>query len=438
MVTVSPDALVHLAGIAEDAGRAILARYGQAGPVAWKGAEGPVTDADRAAHEVILAALASWDPGTPVISEEGEIPSSEERRSWRRFWLVDPLDGTKEFLSRNGEFTVNIALIRDGVPVLGVVHAPALGLTYSAGEGLGSWKRVGAETPVRLESRAAEPGIPLRVAESRSHPSAELEAYLASVSVSERIPMGSSLKFCLLAEGRADLYPRLGPTREWDVAAGDCIFRYSAAVGRRASPLRYNGPDLLVPRFVLGEPEVESATAAAHGQVLWFTGLSGAGKSTIAREVVAVLAGEGRAVESLDGDVLRTMWPGTGFTRVERDAHIRRVAWLASRLAHHGVTVVVSLVSPYVESRSFARSLCARFLEIYVATPIDECERRDPKGLYARARRGEVAHFTGIDDPYEPPAAPEVWLDTSELSVSQAVERVLEATRGLHPEGVAP
>ena len=160
--------------------------------------------------------------------------------------------------------------------------------------------------------------------------------------------------------------------------------------------------------------------------VLWFTGLSGAGKTTIAAAVERALRARGIRTELLDGDAVRQLSP-TGFSRADRDAHVRRVGFLASRLEHHGVTVVCALISPYAESRDFVRTLCRRFIEIHVSTPIAECERRDVKGLYARARRGEIAQFTGIDDPYEPPAAPELTLDTTTLTLDEAVARVLSA-----------
>jgi adenylylsulfate kinase len=159
--------------------------------------------------------------------------------------------------------------------------------------------------------------------------------------------------------------------------------------------------------------------------VLWFTGLSGSGKSTIAARVHQELVRRGGEVEYIDGDALREVFPATGFTRAERDEHLRRTGYMASRLAAHGVTVVASFVSPYRESRDFIRSLCENFGEIYVATPLEECERRDVKGLYARARRGEIRNFTGIDDPYEPPERPELTLDTRVLSVDQCVAQVL-------------
>jgi adenylylsulfate kinase len=159
--------------------------------------------------------------------------------------------------------------------------------------------------------------------------------------------------------------------------------------------------------------------------VLWFTGLSGSGKSTIAVRVQQELARRGVEVEYIDGDTLREVFPGTGFTRGEREEHLRRTGYMASRLAAHGVTVVASLVSPYRESRDFIRKLCPGFVEVYVATPLEECERRDVKGLYARARRGEIRHFTGIDDPYEPPVHPELTLDTRDVSVEECVAKVL-------------
>jgi adenylylsulfate kinase len=169
-----------------------------------------------------------------------------------------------------------------------------------------------------------------------------------------------------------------------------------------------------------GESRTNSTAA-----VLWFTGLSGSGKSTIATLVHRELERRGVEVEYIDGDALREVFPNTGFTRAEREEHLRRTGYMASRLAAHGVTVVASFVSPYRASREFVRRLCPRFLEVYVATPLEECERRDVKGLYARARRGEIRNFTGIDDPYEVPERPELTLDTRALSVDQCVAEVL-------------
>ena len=166
-VTISPDAIVRLAHLAVAAGRAALTYYQPGIAVERKGDQSPVTAADRTAHTVILDGLRHWDPTIPIVSEEGTIPGPAERARWTRFWLVDPLDGTKEFIQQNGEFTVNIALIDEGEPVLGVVYAPALDLLYYGGQGLGSWKRVATGAPVRITSRPPLPQHGLRVVESR-------------------------------------------------------------------------------------------------------------------------------------------------------------------------------------------------------------------------------------------------------------------------------
>lgn len=159
--------------------------------------------------------------------------------------------------------------------------------------------------------------------------------------------------------------------------------------------------------------------------VVWFTGLPESGKTTLARGLADALAARGLKVELVDGDKLRAILPRTGFSKEERDSHVRRAGVLASTLERHGIVVVASLVSPYRESREFVRGLCRTFLEIHVTTPLGVCERRDSKGLYARARRGEIAHFTGVSDPYEPPVAPDLAIDTSVMAVEEAVTQVV-------------
>ena len=159
--------------------------------------------------------------------------------------------------------------------------------------------------------------------------------------------------------------------------------------------------------------------------VLWFTGLSGSGKSTISERVFEILQEQDYEVEHLDGDAIRDIFPKTGFSREERTAHIKRVGYLASRLQTHGVFVIGSFISPYQESRDFVRNLCDDFTEVFVSTPLEECERRDVKGLYEKARNGEIDNFTGISDPFEEPKNPEITIDTTNLSVDEAVQEVL-------------
>jgi len=240
--------------VAVRAGAAVLQVYGR--QPAWvrrKEDGSPVTEADIAAEKVIRAGLDAVDPSIPYLSEESTLSSYVSRREWQRFWLVDPLDGTKEFIKGTDEFTVNIALIENGQPVLGVIVAPAVGSIYYASKYEGAWKNHTRAEPTRLSSQLADVNRPLRVVESVSHPSPELEHFLEGFEVSDRLKIGSSLKFCLLAEGVADVYPRLGPTMEWDVAAGDCIYRYSGPNGSpHPSPLSYNKESLCNDWFVLG------------------------------------------------------------------------------------------------------------------------------------------------------------------------------------------
>ena len=236
-----------------DAGTAILEVYAGTHDVEYKADDSPITRADRAAHELLSAGLARLTPGIPVLSEESsDEHAAAVRRHWRELWLVDPLDGTREFISRNGEFTVNVALVRDHRPVLGVVAAPVLGLTYYGAEGLGAF--VAQEgTPERALHVRRPASDPLVVVGSRSHRGDSLDAVLGRLGPHEMRPMGSSLKFCLVAEGTADLYPRLGPTSEWDTAAAQAVVeaaggRVTALDGRS---LRYNERDtLLNPHFL--------------------------------------------------------------------------------------------------------------------------------------------------------------------------------------------
>ncbi|NGP75912.1 3'(2'),5'-bisphosphate nucleotidase CysQ [Balneolaceae bacterium YR4-1] len=239
---------------ARQAGEAILEFYSEDIEVYDKEDDSPLTKADLAAHHIILDALAEIDPDTPVISEESGVPEYDERKHWKKFWIVDPLDGTKEFIKKNGEFTVNIALIEDGKPVLGVVYLPAKDVMYFGEKNLGSYKSEQQKEAVRIYSKAADISKPVTVIQSRSHGSDTLKDDLAEkgIKMKDSVKAGSSLKFCLVAEGKADIYPRMGPTMEWDVAAGDCVYRNSAQNGEHYSPLTYNKPDLKNSGFLIG------------------------------------------------------------------------------------------------------------------------------------------------------------------------------------------
>ncbi|MYF71577.1 MAG: 3'(2'),5'-bisphosphate nucleotidase CysQ [Proteobacteria bacterium] len=244
--------------IARAAGDAIMSVYARDFSVELKADRSPVTEADRAADAIICSRLAQLRPILPVLSEESAITPWAQRRQWHRYWLVDPLDGTKEFVRKNDEFTVNIALVEDHRPVLGVVLAPALNLEFSGAIGEGAWRREadGPLMPARVTATAhgsaAQP-VSLHVMGSRSHPGPGLSAFLARLGPYEMKPMGSSLKICMVADGRADIYPRLGPTSEWDTAAAQAILESAGGgmIDFAGQPLRYNTKDrLLNPHFL--------------------------------------------------------------------------------------------------------------------------------------------------------------------------------------------
>ena len=243
--------LPEVLAIAAEAGRAVMEIYGSEFAVELKDDRTPLTAADRAAHACILAGLKRLPLDLPVLSEESAASEREDRRRWQRFWLVDPLDGTREFIKRNGEFTVNIALIDGHRPIAGVVAAPAIGRTYFGAVGHGAFRQVGAETrPIAVRRPAA---TPLRVVGSRSHKTPELSEFLATLGPHEIKSMGSSLKICLVAEGEADLYPRLGPTSEWDTAAAEAVLLAAGGsmIDLRGQPLSYNASEsLLNPHFL--------------------------------------------------------------------------------------------------------------------------------------------------------------------------------------------
>lgn len=239
-------ALDDLKRLAVEAGRAILEVYRTDFSVEHKADDSPLTLADTRSHTIISDGLQAAYPDIPVLSEEGKSIPYAVRKDWDRFWLVDPLDGTKEFIKRNDDFTVNIALICGQMPTMGVVYVPALDDLYLADVQKGCYRSFrGCKTQLKIPSKM--PVFALRIVQSRSHPSAELEAYIRRLPASEGIHRGSSLKFCTVASGEADLYPRLGPTWEWDTAAGHAVVLAAGGVvvDLEGNPVRYNKDTLL-------------------------------------------------------------------------------------------------------------------------------------------------------------------------------------------------
>lgn len=238
---------------AEKAGHAILQIYNSADfGIESKSDDSPLTKADLAAHHIIVKELKEITPDIPVLSEESTDLSFDVRKKWKKYWLVDPLDGTKEFIKKNGEFTVNIALIEEGMPVLSVVYVPVTDISYTAAKGYGAFKKCG-NLRSQINTHKPARNIPIVVG-SRSHVSQDVQDYLVKLGDHEMTAMGSSLKFCLVAEGKADLYPRLGLTSEWDTAAAQCIVEQAggAVVTMDNQALLYNTKDsLLNPYFMV-------------------------------------------------------------------------------------------------------------------------------------------------------------------------------------------
>ena len=248
--------------IAIAAGSEILDVYNseEAIDVSVKQDDSPLTEADRRAHFLIVDRLSSLTPDIPLLSEESDAIDYKVRKSWQRYWLIDPLDGTKEFINRNGEFTVNIALIENGRSVAGVVHVPVSGISYFGGIGIGAWKQCANQQGSEAQSIVSRPmleGLGVRIVASRRHLGEQLNTLVGKIEnhfgKGTLLSMGSSIKMCLLAEGSADIYPRMAPTCEWDTAAAHGIL--SAAGGEivdlQFQPLSYNSkPELLNPFFI--------------------------------------------------------------------------------------------------------------------------------------------------------------------------------------------
>ena len=244
--------LEPVAELAQQAGEKILVVYNSDEfSVEEKADKSPLTAADLASHHAIVDGLTALTPDIPILSEESASLPYTERSLWQTYWLVDPLDGTREFIKRNGEFTVNIALIEDGVPVLSVVYVPVTGVSYLACKGQGAFKQEAGERRA-IKVRKLGTG-PLMVVGSRSHRGESLNQFLEKLGEHEMVGMGSSLKLCLVAEGAADIYPRLGLTSEWDTAAAQCVVEQAGGYVTDTSmqPLRYNTKDSLLNPFFL-------------------------------------------------------------------------------------------------------------------------------------------------------------------------------------------
>ena len=256
---LNSDSLNKLIEISINAGKAIMDIYKTDFDFEKKNDESPITAADLCSHEIISDSLSKLTPKIPILSEESSYIPFTERSCWDEYWLIDPLDGTKEFINRNGEFTTNIALMKNNKPAFGIIHAPCLNQTYWGGESLGSYYLEGdLDSDIKKINVSSSFGQEIKMVSSRSHPSDDLKYILKIIGNHKKISIGSSLKFCLIAKGEADCYLRLGPTSEWDTAAGDAIIRSSGGIVKAidGSNLKYNKSDsILNPCFIAATNE---------------------------------------------------------------------------------------------------------------------------------------------------------------------------------------
>ncbi len=444
--------------IANAAGAAVLKIYQEeVCLVETKSDSSPLTAADTSSHNIIVSGLLELTPDIPIVSEEGAALSWAQRRNLSEYWLVDPLDGTKEFIARNGEFTVNIAYIKDNRSILGVVYAPVKNVLYFGSEEGGAFKSVNGATPVRIHVSDIPQDHELwRIVGSRSHRNDEFQSFVKKFPLFEVAAVGSSLKMCLVAEGVADLYPRLSPTSEWDTAASQAILESAggSVINKDTMrPLKYNTKEsMLNPKFIAcagkaaiwANEKITSEDIVWHDMpvdkqsrakemkqkpvIIWFTGLSGSGKSTSASALEQKLVALGYKTYLLDGDNVRHgLCSDLGFSDRDRSENIRRVGEVASLMIDAGLIVLASFISPFKRERNIVRRMVnvGEFIEVHINTPIATCENRDAKGLYKKARSGQLKNFTGIDSPYEIPESPEISIDTSSMTVDQVTDYLI-------------
>lgn len=255
MLFIDEEYIEKLIEISREAGKAIMDIYNTDFKVATKQDKSPLTEADMISHKIISTSLFKLTPKIPVLSEESSNISLSERSKWDKYWLIDPLDGTKEFINKNGEFTTNIALIEENKPTFGIIFSPVLDEIYWGSSNEGSFMLRGdSMNDIKKIQVSEQSNTSVKIVTSRSHPSNDLSNLIEKIEAHEIIQIGSSLKFCLIAQGKADLYPRLGPTSEWDIAAGHAILKFAGGIIKILSGTEpeYNKRNLLNPYFIAG------------------------------------------------------------------------------------------------------------------------------------------------------------------------------------------
>jgi 3'(2'),5'-bisphosphate nucleotidase len=407
-----------------------------------------VTQADIEANEIIKKRLSQTQ--IPILSEES--PEDLSRLEAKRVWIVDPLDGTNDFIQKTGEFSILIALVEDKKPLLAGIFVPSKDELYIAEKGKGAYLSINDKEFQRIQVSQRKNLNEFRMLVSRNYFSKEEQEFCESLGMSDFLPCGSiGVKIAELAKGNAEFYfnasKKLG---QWDTCAPQLILEEARGemYNLEGEELVYNNKERKMLRGCVGtngyeKENILKAIKASSlfmeknsmqkkkypkkGFVLWFTGLSGAGKSTVADKVFEKIGKEGLSLERLDGDEVREhLTKGLGFSKEDREENIRRVTFVAKVLSRNGVGVISTFISPYKEMREKVRNEVTNFIEVYVNAPLAVCEERDIKGLYKKARAGEIKHFTGIDDPYEVPENPELELDTDKESIEESAQKVIE------------
>jgi 3'(2'),5'-bisphosphate nucleotidase len=420
--------------IVKKAGKRVLEIYNSDYEITNKKDKSPVTIADLESEKILIKGLEKFGYG--IVSEESKPTGSKEK-----FWVIDPLDGTKDFIQKTGEFAIMVGLVEDSKPILGVVYCPALNKLYYAQKGKGAFLiENGIERRIKVNSGKKREDLLMVI--SNNHFRQKDKDIAVRLGVKEFKGMGSvGVKFCAIAQGKGDLcvYTTnfLGI---WDCCAPHIILKEAGGVvfDVNGNDPKYYYDTLKMNTGFIGsigfKTEILNSISNNKGFVLWFTGLSGSGKSTLADGVSKELKKRNISYESLDGDEVReNLTQGLLFTKKDRDENIRRIMYVCKLLSRNGVRVISAFISPYKEMRDFVRNNTTNFIEVHVATPLEVCEKRDVKGLYKKARTGEIKNFTGISDPYEEPINADLIIKTQNESVEESVGKVVSylENRGL-------
>ena len=427
--------LKHTIDAVLQAGSAVSEIYNTNFTVNEKKDKNPVTEADLFSNDIILESLKQFKYG--ILSEE--TVDDKKRLEKERTWIIDPLDGTTDFVNKTGQFTIMIGLVESGTPILGVVFNPVNGELYFGIRNRGAYL-IKNGNKKKLEVSQEKNFNNYKLISSRHHRS-ELEQEIAKeLNFGSIISCGSAgLKISIIAAGLAEL--NINPsnrTCEYDICAADVILTEAGGklTDTKGNKFLYNKNNVSnIFGYVASNNQnhelliekINHNQNTQKGFVLWLTGLSASGKTTLANKVYEELYQRGIRAERLDGDVVRKkLTRDLGYSKKDRDENIRRVGKLAKKLSQNNIVVLASFISPYREIRDELKNGIDNFIEVFIDTPIEVCEQRDPKGMYKKARAGEIKMFTGISDPYETPESPDIHISEDDGEVKKKVEKVIK------------